>query len=83
MAEYVNPSVLVDTDWVAKNLDNPNVRIVESDEDILLYEVGHIPGAVMVDWHRDLNDPRFRDYIDVLIKVPRIVWSVMRMPPSS
>lgn len=64
MAEYANPSVLVDTAWVANNLENPNVRIVESDEDILLYEVGHIPGAVMVDWHRDLNDPRFRDYID-------------------
>jgi len=64
MAEFVNPSVLVDTDWVANNLNNANVRIVESDEDILLYEMGHIPGAVMVDWHRDLNDPRFRDYID-------------------
>ncbi|HEX5416157.1 MAG TPA: sulfurtransferase [Chloroflexota bacterium] len=64
MAEYANPSVLVDTAWVANHLNNPNVRIVESDEDILLYEVGHIPGAVMVDWHRDLNDPRFRDYID-------------------
>ena len=56
MAEYVNPSVLVDTEWVANNLNNSNVRIVESDEDVLLYEIGHIPGAVMIDWHRDLND---------------------------
>jgi len=65
MAEYVNPSVLVDTAWVAAHAGDANVRIVESDEDILLYDVGHVPGAVMVDWQTDLNDPRFRDYIDV------------------
>ncbi|GIV95675.1 MAG: sulfurtransferase [Herpetosiphonaceae bacterium] len=65
MAEYVNPDVLVDTEWVAQHLNDPNVRVVESDEDVLLYDVGHIPGAVKIDWHTDLNDPRVRDYIDV------------------
>ena len=42
----------------------PGLAIVESDEDVLLYDVGHIPGAVKIDWHTDLNDPRVRDYID-------------------
>jgi thiosulfate/3-mercaptopyruvate sulfurtransferase len=64
MGDYVNLDVLVDTEWVAENLNNPQVRIVESDEDVLLYEVGHIAGAVKVDWHTDLNDRRLRDYID-------------------
>jgi thiosulfate/3-mercaptopyruvate sulfurtransferase len=58
------PEALVSTDWVAENLDNPNVRLVESNEDPLLYATGHIPGAVEVDWTRDLNDPLRRDYID-------------------
>lgn len=62
---YVHPDVLVSTDWVAEHLDDPNVRIIESDEDVLLYEVGHIPGAVKVDWHTDLQDPVVRDYLDV------------------
>ncbi len=61
---YTRPDVLVSTQWVADHLDDPNVRIVESDEDILLYETGHIPGAVKVDWVADLNDPLIRDYID-------------------
>src|SRR5437870_2201657 len=61
---YARPDVLVSTQWVADHLDDPNVRIVESDEDILLYETGHIPGAVKVDWVADLNDPLIRDYID-------------------
>jgi thiosulfate/3-mercaptopyruvate sulfurtransferase len=55
---------LVSTEWVANHLNDPNVRLVESNEDILLYDVGHIPGAVKVDWHADLNDPLVRDYID-------------------
>ncbi|MGB8647740.1 MAG: sulfurtransferase [Anaerolineae bacterium] len=62
--EYVHPQVLVETDWVAEHLQDSNIRIVESDEDILLYEVGHVPGAVKVDWHADLQDPIQRDYID-------------------
>jgi len=60
---YVHSSVLVDTDWVAAHLDDPNVRIVESNEDPLLYPSGHIPGAFEVDWTNDLNDPVVRDYL--------------------
>jgi thiosulfate/3-mercaptopyruvate sulfurtransferase len=60
---YARPEVLVDTDWVAAHLDDPGVRLVESDEDILLYDQGHIPGAVMVDWVGDLNDRIRRDYL--------------------
>lgn len=61
---YAHPEVLVSTDWVAEHLDDPNVRLVESNEDILLYDTGHIPGAVKIDWHADLNDPMVRDYIN-------------------
>lgn len=61
---YSNPDVLVSTEWVAENLNNPNVRIVESDEDVLLYDVGHIPGAIKIDWVIDLNDRLRRDYLD-------------------
>jgi len=61
---YVHPGVLVSTDWVADHLDDDGVRIVESNEDVLLYDTGHIPGAVKVDWHNDLNDPLVRDYVD-------------------
>ena len=61
---YVQPEVLVSTEWVAEHLQDPAVRIVESNEDPLLYPSGHIPGAVEVDWTRDLNDPLRRDYLD-------------------
>ena len=61
---YVNPDVLVSTDWVAQHKDDPNVVIVESDEDVLLYELGHVPGAVKIDWHEDLQDAHDRDFID-------------------
>jgi thiosulfate/3-mercaptopyruvate sulfurtransferase len=64
MADYVNPTVLVETQWVAEHLKDTSIRIVESDEDILLYDVGHVPGAVKTDWHTDLNDRQVRDYID-------------------
>jgi thiosulfate/3-mercaptopyruvate sulfurtransferase len=60
---YVHPEVLVSTDWVAEHLNDPQVRIIESNEDPLLYATGHIPGAVEVDWTRDLNDPVRRDYL--------------------
>jgi thiosulfate/3-mercaptopyruvate sulfurtransferase len=60
---YANPGVLVSTDWVAQHLDDPNVRIIESNEDPLLYTSGHLPGAVEVDWTADLNDPLRRDYL--------------------
>ncbi len=61
---YATPDVLVSTDWVAEHLNDDNVRIIESNEDPLLYPSGHIPGAVQVDWTIDLNDPVRRDYID-------------------
>ncbi len=60
---YANPDVLVSTDWVAEHLNDPNVRLVESNEDTLLYPSGHIPGAVQVDWTTDLNDQVRRDYL--------------------
>lgn len=61
---YARPEVLVETDWVAEHLADPSVRVVESDEDILLYDQGHVPGSVMVDWVGDLNDRVRRDYLD-------------------
>ncbi len=61
---YANPDVLVSTDWVAEHLDDPQVRIIESNEDPLLYTSGHIPGAIEVDWTADLNDPLRRDYLN-------------------
>ena len=62
MKGYVHPEVLVTSDWVAEHLNDPSVRIVESNEDILLYDMGHIPGAVQIDWQKDLNDAVRRDY---------------------
>jgi thiosulfate/3-mercaptopyruvate sulfurtransferase len=61
---YAHPDALVSTDWVAAHLNDPNIRLVESNEDPLLYPSGHIPGAVQVDWTTDLNDPLRRDYLD-------------------
>ncbi|MCL4875552.1 MAG: sulfurtransferase [Anaerolineae bacterium] len=61
---YVHPEALVSTEWVAQNLKNPKVRLIESNEDTLLYAQGHIPGAVHIDWVKDLNDPLRRDYLD-------------------
>jgi thiosulfate/3-mercaptopyruvate sulfurtransferase len=64
MNAYAKPDVLVSTDWVAAHLNDPSIRLVESNEDVLLYDTGHIPGAVNIDWHADLNDPLVRDYIN-------------------
>lgn len=64
MSGYAHPEILVDTAWLAEHLTDPNIRIVESDEDILLYDTGHIPGAVKIDWVSELNDPVTRDYLD-------------------
>lgn len=61
---YAHPDRLVSTDWVAEHASDPSVRIVESNEDALLYSSGHVPGAVEIDWTRDLNDPVRRDYLD-------------------
>lgn len=61
---YANPDVLVSTDWVAEHLNDDNVRLLESNEDVLLYDTGHIPGAQKIDWQEDLNDSVVRDYVD-------------------
>ncbi len=61
---YAHPEVLVSTAWVDEHRHDPKVRIVESDEDVLLYQQGHVPGAVKIDWHNDLQDQIVRDYID-------------------
>ncbi|GAA4155573.1 sulfurtransferase [Gryllotalpicola daejeonensis] len=63
-AAYAHPERLVSTEWLAQHLGDEGLVVVESDEDVLLYETGHIPGAVKIDWHTDLNDPVVRDYID-------------------
>lgn len=63
-ADYAHPERLVSTDWLQARLGTPGLVVVESDEDVLLYETGHIPGSVKIDWHTDLNDPVERDYID-------------------
>ena len=69
LADYAHPERLVTTAWLAERLDavatpGSGLVLVESDEDVLLYETGHIPGAVKVDWHTELNDPVTRDYVD-------------------
>ena len=56
MTEYAHPEVLVSTQWVEDHLNDSDIRIVESNEDILLYKTGHIPGAVQIDWQADLQD---------------------------
>ena len=61
---YAHPEALVSTDWVAEHLNDPAVRIIESNEDVLLYDMGHIVGAVHIDWRADLNDQTIRDYVD-------------------
>jgi len=61
---YAHPEKLCSTQWVADHLSDPTVRLIESNEDPLLYPSGHIPGAHEVDWTRDLNDQVVRDYLD-------------------
>jgi len=60
---YAHPELLVETDWVFNNLNDPGIRIIESDEDPLLYDLGHIPGSVKVDWFTTLQDPLRRDFL--------------------
>jgi thiosulfate/3-mercaptopyruvate sulfurtransferase len=64
LAAYAHPDRLVTTSWLAERLGQPGLVVAESDEDTLLYETGHIPGAVKIDWHSDLNDPVTRDYVN-------------------
>jgi thiosulfate/3-mercaptopyruvate sulfurtransferase len=61
---YAHPETLVDTQWVADHLNDPSVRIIEADEDPLLYEIGHIQNAVKLDWHVDVQDPVERNFVD-------------------
>jgi thiosulfate/3-mercaptopyruvate sulfurtransferase len=63
MTSFAHPEFVVETDWVLSHLNDPQVRLVESDEDALLYETGHIPGAVKVDWFTTLQHPLQRDFI--------------------
>jgi len=63
-SDFAHPERLVSTEWLAAHLGEPGLVVVESDEDVLLYETGHIEGAVKIDWHTDLNDPVLRDYLD-------------------
>jgi thiosulfate/3-mercaptopyruvate sulfurtransferase len=60
---YAHPEILVETSWVAEHLQDPDVRVVESDEDYLLYETGHVPGAVKIDWFTTLQHPLRRDFL--------------------
>ncbi len=60
---YAHPEALVDAAWLEQHAKDPNVRIIESNEDILLYDTGHIPGAIHIDWRADLQDSVVRDYI--------------------
>jgi thiosulfate/3-mercaptopyruvate sulfurtransferase len=62
-ATYAHPEVLVSADWVQQHVNDPKVRVVESDEDVLLYDMGHVPGSVKIDWQGDLQDQIVRDYI--------------------
>jgi thiosulfate/3-mercaptopyruvate sulfurtransferase len=61
--QYAHPDALVSTQWLADHLNDAGVRVLESDEDVLLYDVGHVPGALKIDWHADLNDQVQRDYV--------------------
>src|SRR6202043_4279638 len=64
MTEYAHPEVLVSTDWLGQHLDDPQVRVLEVDYDpSASYELGHIPGAALVDWKRDINDTVRRDIL--------------------
>mgnify|MGYP006294496393 FL=1 len=64
MADYAHPDVLVSTDWVAEHLDDTDdIRLIEANEDVLLYETGHIRNAVKIDWVQDLQDDTVRDFI--------------------
>ncbi|MDQ0850721.1 thiosulfate/3-mercaptopyruvate sulfurtransferase [Arthrobacter sp. B3I9] len=68
-AAYAHPGRLVSTEWLATvieegALESGQLVVLESDEDVLLYETGHIPGAVKIDWHTELNDELTRDFVE-------------------
>nr|WP_084525095.1 sulfurtransferase [Nocardia vaccinii] len=61
---YAYPHRLVTTQWLSANIGAPGLKIVESDDDVLLYDIGHVPGAIKVDWRAELTDPLTRDVVD-------------------
>jgi thiosulfate/3-mercaptopyruvate sulfurtransferase len=64
LRDYAHPERLVTSGWLAEHLADEGLVVIESDEDVLLYDTGHIPGAIKVDWHTELNDQVTRDYLD-------------------
>jgi thiosulfate/3-mercaptopyruvate sulfurtransferase len=68
---YANPDVLVSTDWVLEHHQDANLRLIEVNEDVLLYDTGHIPGSQKIDWLMDLWDDTIREFIkpDALAKL--------------
>jgi len=63
MAEYANPEVLVEIDWLADHLDDEDVVVIEVDEDTTAHDKGHIPGAITLNWKTELQDPLRRDFV--------------------
>ncbi|WP_280265102.1 sulfurtransferase [Nocardia wallacei] len=61
---HAHPHRLVTTEWLSANIGAPGLKIVESNEDVLLYDIGHVPGAIKIDWRAELTDPNARDVID-------------------
>jgi thiosulfate/3-mercaptopyruvate sulfurtransferase len=62
--EYAHPEVLVDTNWVDQHKNDPKVRVAEVDYDPTAnYELGHVPGSVLIDWKADINDPVTRNIV--------------------
>lgn len=61
---YAHPHRLVTTEWLSANIGAPGIKIVESNEDILLYDIGHVPGAIKIDWRTELIDSRTRDVVN-------------------
>ena len=64
LAGYAHPERLVTTEWLQEHSGRDGLVVLESNEDVLLYDTGHIPGALKIDWHTELNDPVVRDYVD-------------------
>jgi 3-mercaptopyruvate sulfurtransferase SseA len=71
MNDYAHPETLVETDWLAEHLNDPSDRIVESNEDILPYDTGHIAGAVHIDWRRDF---KIKSNVTTLIPHSLLNW---------
>ena len=64
MADYAKPEVLVSTDWLEGHVDDPNIRIIEVDEDTTAYDKGHVRNALRWDWSTDLHAEVGRDFQD-------------------